>query len=583
MPEKQTSRTSIRYKLMIAFLLQSSLLGIFICYSTRKILKSALMSRDLPEDLVAKILYNFTTVITSLTLLGIIIVLLVSFLFSNSIARGLKALMQGIHEIKDHNLKHKIDIESNDEIGELAESFNMMARQLSEREEALRESAEELKKANLDLTAHREHLQELVEAKTKEVLNELDKHKRLENDIRQILNASSDAIRVIDLDFNVVYASESLIKLKGLEGKDLIGKKCYKIDSEKECFTEECPLKRILKKQKIFEQEKVITSQEGVEKPYLLRFAPYTDAEGNLAGVVKSYKDITEEKQVRKIAEENAQQQGRIEMANNMLHDIGNALTGISTQALRPQLEKDWSELKSLRQLNNLFESTEADLRNIFGDDKGRALINLIKVLISSLEKRKSASSEFYQKISNAVRHMSSVLDLQRHYMREKAVALTSDINLRTLLEDSITMLASSIEKRNIKIKINLDDNNPVISGDQTRLIRVFLNIIKNIYEAFDEIDSTENRRLDITVTTDRKDKKAKIVFIDNASGFTRETGEKLFERGFTTKTRGTGIGLHECRAIVESHNGTITIESKGKNQGTTTIITLPLLVSGQR
>lgn len=578
MAEKEANRTSIRYKLIVAFLLQSSFLGIFICYSTRKILNSELLSRGLSPETVSEILFQFTTVITGLTFFGIILALLISFLFSKSISSGLKKLMDGLQEIKRRNLKHVIKVESNDEIGELAESFNMMAKELHEREEDLNKSARELKKANVELTAHREHLEELVDAKTEQLMNELEKHKLLENDIRQILDASSDAIRVVDKNYNIVYASKSLFRLKDIDDREIIGKKCYEVDPEEGCFTDECSLRKILKTGEKYELETFIKSPDGSETPYLIRSAPYTDSEDRLIGVVKSYKDITEEKNAREMAEEHAQQQGRIEMANNMLHDIGNALTGISVHALKPQTQRDWTEIKSLKQLKELFASHEKGLAGLLGRDRGTALLDFIDELISSLQKRNASNIDFFKKISSSVGHISSVLDLQRHYMKEKSAPLSTEINLKSIIEDCLVMLAGSLEKRAVEVKLSLGGKVPIISGDQTRLIRGLLNIVKNTYESFDALEANESRKLEIEIAADEEKRNAEIIFLDNASGFSREVADKLFDWGFTTKERGSGIGLHEARLIINSHGGTISIESKGEGKGARTIVKFPLL-----
>ena len=136
-------------------------------------------------------------------------------------------------------------------------------------------------------------------------------------------------------------------------------------------------------------------------------------------------RDITERKKAEqalikahKIAEENAQQQGRIEMSNNMLHDIGNAMTGISAHALLPQLDKDWQELKSLRQLRDMFVSKEKELADILGVEKEKALISFMETLLLTLQKRNTDYVDFFKKISGTVGHINAVLDLQRHYAR---------------------------------------------------------------------------------------------------------------------------------------------------------------------
>jgi signal transduction histidine kinase len=103
------------------------------------------------------------------------------------------------------------------------------------------------------------------------------------------------------------------------------------------------------------------------------------------------------------------------------------------------------------------------------------------------------------------------------------------------------------------------------------------MNIIKNIYEAFDIKETDETRYIHIEIIPVEDDSKVRISFKDNASGFDKEIAEKIFERGFTTKESGSGIGMHQCRSIIESHGGTLTIESKGRNTGALTVIELPL------
>ena len=54
----------------------------------------------------------------------------------------------------------------------------------------------------------------------------------------------------------------------------------------------------------------------------------------------------------------------------------------------------------------------------------------------------------------------------------------------------------------------------------------------------------------------------------DSGNGFDGTIGRQLFERGFTTKSSGTGLGLNSCRAIIESFEGTIDITSEGPGKG---------------
>jgi signal transduction histidine kinase len=282
--------------------------------------------------------------------------------------------------------------------------------------------------------------------------------------------------------------------------------------------------------------------------------------------------------ELTKDAEKNALQQGRIETANNILHDIGNAMAGVSSYVLRPQMDKKWQEIQSLYQLRDLFESNEQEIVKVFGKEKQYALDNFMKALIAALEGRNSDYLVFLEKISAAVGHVCSVLELQKRYLREKVLTHAEKINLPAIISDTIVMMSGSFQKRDIEVNFDVEDKEIHISGDKTGLVRVFLNIMKNTCESFDEIKaSKDERKLKIAVSVNEKKGEVKIVFSDNGIGFAAGDAEKVFERGFTSKPNGSGIGLHECRMTIESYGGTITMKSDGMNTGVTTTIIFPI------
>jgi len=99
--------------------------------------------------------------------------------------------------------------------------------------------------------------------------------------------------------------------------------------------------------------------------------------------------------------------------------------------------------------------------------------------------------------------------------------------------------------------------------------MQVILNLLKNSIEAID-IAAAEKYIL-ITATIHPESLEIKIN--DNGHGFDKETGSNLFERGFTTKASGSGIGLSSCRVILQSHNAAIDISSEGFGKGSLTTI----------
>lgn len=77
-------------------------------------------------------------------------------------------------------------------------------------------------------------------------------------------------------------------------------------------------------------------------------------------------------------------------------------------------------------------------------------------------------------------------------------------------------------------------------------------------------------------VTSDRDSNEVSIEVTDNGPGISVDHLEKIFEPRFTTKEKGHGLGLSNCRRILESHGGTITAISDGID-GTTFKLTMPI------
>ncbi len=143
------------------------------------------------------------------------------------------------------------------------------------------------------------------------------------------------------------------------------------------------------------------------------------------------------------------------------------------------------------------------------------------------------------------------------------------DINL--LLEESLDNLRTLLKEKNIKLEYEEDDE-IYINGDYNRLLQVVINIVKN------SIESLEDKKDGvISINTEIDNKYVYIYFKDNGIGITKENLEKIREPFFTTKTKGTGLGVSLSYEIIEAHNGKIIYESEYQ-KGTTVIIKIPLM-----
>jgi len=167
------------------------------------------------------------------------------------------------------------------------------------------------------------------------------------------------------------------------------------------------------------------------------------------------------------------------------------------------------------------------------------------------------------------------VLSLKNFSRLDEAEA--HPVNLHECIESTLLILSSRI-KKGITIE-RLYGDIPSIEGFASSLYQVFMNIINNALDAFEEQDNTQDYRR-ITIATELQDKNWVVVRIaDNGSGIPADVQERIFEMFFTTKPRGVGTGMGlsiSYQIVVEKHGGRLICKSEVGN-GTEFIISLPI------
>jgi two-component system sensor kinase FixL len=140
-------------------------------------------------------------------------------------------------------------------------------------------------------------------------------------------------------------------------------------------------------------------------------------------------------------------------------------------------------------------------------------------------------------------------------------------ISLAILLKDTASMIERDPAMPNLKISVS---GAAEINGDREMLQVVFQNILMNAAQAMEGQGG-------IDVVISQQDGRCRVAVVDRGPGMPREVREKAFDAFFTTKHRGTGLGLPIARRVVEAHGGAIQIDAPQAG-GTTVSVELPLL-----
>ena len=137
------------------------------------------------------------------------------------------------------------------------------------------------------------------------------------------------------------------------------------------------------------------------------------------------------------------------------------------------------------------------------------------------------------------------------------------------VLEKNLTFLTPQLDAAGYRIKSHYEDNLPEITADTAMLYQAFLNLLINAMQAMPEGGN-------ILVELVSNGKQVSVVFEDDGEGIPDEFLEKIWEPFFTTKEKGTGLGLGIVKNIIDSHNGTIQIENRSTG-GARVTVRLPL------
>lgn len=283
---------------------------------------------------------------------------------------------------------------------------------------------------------------------------------------------------------------------------------------------EECRL--ILSEDSLLKQ---LTCTIGDQQKYLLvSRSRFVDSDGN-DNTILVIRDLTEQRQMEARLERQQRLTAMGELASGVAHEIRNPLNTIGT--IVQQLDKDFeprTERDEYHQLAGLVYSEVKRINETVQDFLRFARPEPIQPALFSLDK--------------------FLNQLQKQY-------------------------AAVLREKNIELSIDSSWHDEVY-WDENQIRQVFINILQNAMEAIGE-----NGRIGIEVQSEGSGHLVMRI-ADNGPGMSEQIRSNIFNLYFTTKARGTGIGLSIVQRIIYEHGGLITVQS-GQSRGSVFMIKLPV------
>ncbi len=154
----------------------------------------------------------------------------------------------------------------------------------------------------------------------------------------------------------------------------------------------------------------------------------------------------------------------------------------------------------------------------------------------------------------------SRIINHLREFGRKTETHKTA-VQINEAIQGMLTVMGKQLELRQIKVFLDLEPELPDILGDKNRLEQVFINFAMNARDALDDPAVKEKK---IRIRSFFENGWVKVDFSDNGCGIPKEIQEKIFEPFFSTKGvgQGTGLGLSISYGIIRDYQGQIQVNS---------------------
>ncbi len=240
-------------------------------------------------------------------------------------------------------------------------------------------------------------------------------------------------------------------------------------------------------------------------------------------------------------------------------------------RTLRQAMEEDLRRSDRLALLGKLAAALAHEIKNPLGGIKGAA--QLIRAEVTHDPSLLENADIMIREVDRVNQLLDQLLDLAR------PVGLhVEPLNVHELLEHVLGLEVHTAAAAKVRIQRSFDPSLPMIMGDRSRLIQVFLNLVENALQAKPTCVTVTTRiETDFSLRTGHSSatKFVSVDFRDDGTGIAEDDLPDIFSPFFTRKRRGTGLGLAICDRTIEEHEGRLGVESQ-PGEGSVFTVSLP-------
>lgn len=357
---------------------------------------------------------------------------------------------------------------------------------------------------------------------TRELTQKNEENRSMKEYLESIISQTADAIHITDIEGRVLLVNPAFESLYGWKSEEIIGSHLDFIPP----FEEEDNRLAWRQEEEAYGKtvsvvtETVRLRKDGSCVEVGISVSPIYDQEGKITAFISISRDMTEHNKMDELLRRSEKLTTVGQLAAGVAHEIRNPLT-----TLRGFLQ--------MQQQTKTINTMHTD------------------VMLAELDRINLIVSEFL------ILAKPQAVQFQ-----------TKDV--RFTVGDVVSLLDSEAHLHNIEFEVLFSQQPVFVHCEENQLKQVFINVLKNAMEAM-----PKGGKIALQLEAGQGGQ-AVLRVIDEGEGIAKERLHKLGEPFYTNKEKGTGLGLMVSQRIIESHRGTMLIESE-LGKGTVVTITLPL------
>ncbi len=405
-----------------------------------------------------------------------------------------------------------------------------------------------------------------------ETVRDITERKKAEEQLKLFSTAieeATDGIQIVGMDGRVVYSNKAVEEIYGFSPEELQGKNVNEMNAD-HAFADKVILPA-LREHGRWQGELMVLHKNGMSFPIWLATAIVKNTDGNPMAMIGIIRDITEQKQAEGMLKQHQEQ--LMNLVDERTRELLRANENLRREIIdREKMEQELVKAQKLESLGILAGGIAHDFNNLLASIMGNISLAMLDL---------GSDIGAFRQLEAAERASLRAQDLTRQLLTfskgGEPVKKTSMIS--ELIEESVTF---ALRGSRVRYDFSFPDDLWLVEVDDGQITQVMHNLIINADHAMPDGGTVMIRCENSVVGSQsglpvRSGDYVKITVQDQGVGITKEHLPKVFDPYFTTKQKGSGLGLATSYSIIKKHGGYIVVESE-LGVGTTFCIYIPAL-----